>query len=184
MSATLQMRAMAILTTPATEWPVIAQERDTVPGIYARYVLPLAAIGPLALVLRFFSVGWIVLAVVQYLLHLAALYGCARVIELLAPRFKSRGDTLQAVKLVAYAATPAWIASILNLVPVLSLLVTVAVLYGVYLYYLGLPPVMGTPPEQVVPYMLVSALVIVVGFTLASALVGALVGGAMGVLRL
>jgi hypothetical protein len=184
MSATLQLRAMGILTTPQTEWPLIAAERETVARIYVGYVLPLAAIGPLALVLRFFSIGWIVLAVVQYALHLAALYVCARVIELLAPRFKSRADTVQALKLVAYAATPAWIASVLNLVPALSLLVTVAVLYSVYLYYLGLPPVMGTPPEQVVPYMVVSALVIVVGFTLASALVGALVGGAIGVLRL
>ncbi len=184
MSATLQLRAMAILTTPKTEWPVIAGERDSVQELYVRYILPLAAIGPVALVIRFFSVGWIVLALAQYVLHLAALYACALVIERLAPRFKSTGDTVQALKLVAYAATPAWIAAILNLLPALGLLVTVAVLYSVYLYYLGLPALMGTPPEQVVPYMLVSALVIVVGFTLASAMVGVLVGGTIGVLRL
>lgn len=184
MSAALQLRTMAILTTPHTEWAAIASERDTVAELYIHYVLPLAAIGPIALVARFFSVGWIVLAALQYVLHLAALYACARVIERLAPRFKSKGDTVQALKLVAYSATPAWIAAVLNLLPALSLLVTVAVLYGVYLYYLGLPPVMGTPPEQVVPYMVVSALVIVVGFTLASAMVGVLVGGTIGVLRL
>jgi Yip1 domain len=184
MPTTVPLRVMAILTTPRTEWPVIAEERDTVIQLYLRYIAPLSAIGPLALVLRFFSVTWIVVAVLQYLLHLAALYLSARIIEHLAPRFKSKGDATQVLKLVAYAATPAWAAAILSLAPALSLVVSLSVLYSVYLYYLGLSPVMGTPPEQVVPYMLVSAIVIVVAFTLASAVVGGLVGGTIGMLRL
>ena len=65
--------------------------------------------------------------------------------------------------------TPVWIAGVLNLVPLLAVLGIIAALYAVYLFYLGLPPVMATPAEKVIPYMVVSALVIiVVSFILAS----------------
>src|SRR5690606_29187893 len=37
-------RIKAILTTPKTEWPVIAAESETVAGLYKNYILVLAAI--------------------------------------------------------------------------------------------------------------------------------------------
>jgi hypothetical protein len=38
----------------------------------------------------------------------------------------------------------------------------VPIIYAVYLFYLGLPPVMKTHPNNVVPFMLVSFIAIVV----------------------
>jgi hypothetical protein len=38
----------------------------------------------------------------------------------------------------------------------------VGMLYAIYLFYVGLPVMMKTPREQVVPYMVVSALAILV----------------------
>jgi len=184
MAAPLRQRAAAMLTSPRTEWPVVAAEPETVPGLYLRYILPLSAIGPIVLVARFASLGWLGLAVMQYLLQLAAVYVCARIIGALAPRFHARDDGVQALKLVAYAATPSWIADGLGVVPGLRILTVAGLVYSVYLYYLGVTPVMRTPPEQVVPFTLVSAILVVVGFTIASAIVGVLLGGAIGVLRL
>jgi hypothetical protein len=47
-------------------------------------------------------------------------------------------------------------------IPALSVLIIVAALYSIYLFYLGLPPLMKTPPDKVVPYMAVAALVTIV----------------------
>jgi hypothetical protein len=55
-----------------------------------------------------------------------------------------------------------WIAGVLNLIPALSPLIILAALYAIYLFYLGLPTLMGTPSGQVVPYMVVSAIVIII----------------------
>ena len=63
---------------------------------------------------------------------------------------------------MAYAYTPVWVAGVLHLVPLLGALVILAAFYAVYLFYLGLTPVMKTPPDKIVPYMIVSAIVVVV----------------------
>jgi hypothetical protein len=44
----------------------------------------------------------------------------------------------------------------------LSALIVVAGLYAIYLFYLGLPAVMHTPADKVVPYMVVCAIVDIV----------------------
>ena len=96
-------------------------------------------------------------------------YIAAVVIEWLAPKFKSSGTRVDALKIVAYSMTPVWIAGILNErlerlrvyplhVPLLAVLGIVAAFYAIYLCYLGLPYVMKTPQDQVVIFMIVSAL--------------------------
>jgi hypothetical protein len=93
---------------------------------------------------------------------LVAVYIGAMVVQKLAPQFRSRGDLVQSMKLVVFAYTPVWLAGVLNIFPPLSALAIVAALYAIYLFYLGLPIVMGTPQESVIPYMAVSAIVIIV----------------------
>jgi hypothetical protein len=105
-------------------------------------------------------------------LQLVGVVVSAVIIEKLAPRFKSGGDTLQAAKLVAYASTPVWLAGIFNLSFVLTPLIIIAALFAVYLFYIGLPYVLKTPPDQVIPFMVVSAIVIIVINVCFSFLVG------------
>ena len=81
-----------------------------------------------------------------------------------------------ALKLVVYSMTPVWLAGVLNLVPVLAILTVVVALYAVYVFYLGLPVLMSTPADKVVPYMLVSALVIIVLSVALGAVAAALTG--------
>lgn len=180
MSATLQQRVTGILTSPHTEWPTIAAEHETVSGLYTRYIALLAAIGPVALFLRYPGVGSLVAGIGQYIMQLVAMIVCAKIIEWLAPKFQSSGDTVQALKLVAYASTPSWVAGIGNLIPWLGALVLlIGGLYAIYLYYLGLPSVLKTPHGQVVPFMVVSAIVILVVFVVLTSLLGVFGGLSM-----
>ena len=48
MGARLTKRVRAILTAPATTWDEIEQEPASLAGLYLTYVMPLAAIGPVA----------------------------------------------------------------------------------------------------------------------------------------
>jgi hypothetical protein len=187
----LQTRVKNILTNPSQEWPVIAAESSDVGALIRDYAAPLSAIAAICRWIGlsvvgfsagFFGryrvglVGGFANAVVSWVLGLVGLWICAIIIEKLAPTFKSRGDTAQAAKLVAYATTPVWVAGVLGLVPALSVLILVAAIYAIYLFYLGLPVVMHTPGDQVIPYMLVSAVVVIVVVVVVGMVAGALVG--------
>lgn len=172
----LQTRAKNIITQPAQEWPVIAAESADVASLLRDYAAPLSAIPAICSWLGMGFIGLSVLgstyrvgvvrgfanAIVSWVFGLVGVWLAALVIEKLAPNFGSRGNTAQALKLVVYASTPIWIAGVLNLVPALAVLTIVAALYALYLFYLGLPVVMHTPADKVVPYMIVAALVVIV----------------------
>ena len=184
----LQTRVVNILTKPASEWSIIATEPTDVMSLYKEYIAILAAIPPVCLFLGLTVVGVPIFgrlgfgtaltgAIVGYVGALAGVYIGALVIEKLAPTFGSSGDTTQALKLVAYAYTPVWIAGVLSLLVVLAPLVIIAGLYAIYLFYLGLTPVMKTPKDKVIPYMLVSAVVIIVVSVVLQLVLGAIGGG-------
>jgi hypothetical protein len=186
----LQTRVVNILTKPASEWPVIAAEPTDVVGLYRDYIAILAAIPAVATLIGLGMIGTPFIgtlgfgfalraALVNYVSALVSAFVAAFIIEKLAPNFGSSGDTAQALKLVAYSSTPVWIAGVLNLIPVLAVLILVAVLYAIYLFYLGLPPVMKTPSDKVVPYMIVSAIVIIVVYVVLGAIMAAIGGVSM-----
>ena len=189
----LKTRATNILTRPAVEWPSIAAEATTPMDLITSYAAPLSAVAAVSAFIGLSIVGMSVpliggtfrtpilsgltSAVVRFVLGLVGLYVSAIIIEKLAPTFQSKGDTTQAMKLVVFASTPIWVASVLQIIPALGILVLLAALYAVYLFYLGLTPVMQTPGDKVIPYMVVAAIVIVVlnlcfGF-IAAAIAGA-----------
>jgi hypothetical protein len=175
--ASLQTRVMNMLKSPATEWPAVAAESTDAGRLYREYIIPLSAIPVIATFIGYSIIGasmpflgfyrrpmvaGVSLMVVSYVMGLISTYVCALVIEWLAPKFKSSGSRLDALKLVAYASTPIWIAGVLNVLPALAMLGLLAGLYAIYVFYLGLPIMMKTPADQVIVYMIVSALVIIV----------------------
>jgi hypothetical protein len=190
-SPQLTTRVTNILKQPAQEWPVIAAEPADVASLMSGYAAPLAAIPAICRWIGMSVIGMslpfmgtyrvgivrgLVGAIVSWVFALVGAYIGAIVIEKLAPTFKSSGGTVQALKLVVYASTPVWVAGVLNLIPALSPLIIIAALYAVYLFYLGLPAVMKTPSDQVIPYMIVAAIVIIV-ITLCLGLVAAAISG-------
>jgi Yip1-like protein len=169
----IKKRVIDILTTPESEWRVIRDEGGEIAELYINYIIPLAAIPAASLLIGLLLIGapivgrygviWAVsVALASYVSALVAPIVGAVVIEQLAPKFKSSGDTMSALKLVAYASTPVWIAGVVNIIPLLSFMAIVGALYGIYLFYIGLPVMMKTPQDQLVPYMVVSAIAIVV----------------------
>jgi Yip1 domain len=168
----LQTRVKNMLFRPEQEWRVIADEPADVGGLLTSYAAPLSAIPAVCgwiggtviglATLRLPLVRGFTSAIVSWVFGLVACWLAAIVIEKLAPSFKSRGSTVQALKLVVYASTPVWIAGVLSLVPPLAGLVLFVALYALYLFYIGLPTLMQTPADQVIPYIVVSALVVIV----------------------
>jgi hypothetical protein len=158
-------RAKSILLTPRTEWPVIAAEPDTISGIYTGYVMILAAIPAVKLLLqsRYFGVSVFPIVITTYVLSLAGIFLVALIVEALAPTFGGQKDRIQALKVVAYAYTAAWVAAIIGMVPGLGLLSALAgVIYGLYLLYLGLPFTMKCPAEKSLGYTVVTVIVAIV----------------------
>jgi hypothetical protein len=197
--ANLQTRVVNILKDPKSEWPVIAAESTDIGRLYREYIIPLSAIPVVA---GFIGAMWLsgVMAgfgvmhgglvwtlgfsIAGYVVALIAIYIDAVVIEWLAPKFKSSGTRVDALKVVAYSITPVWIAGILNLVPLLGVLGILAAIYAIYLCYLGLPHVMKTPQDQVVIFMIVSAVVIFIVQMVLTAILGAIMlGGAFTMIR-
>jgi hypothetical protein len=173
----LQTRVTNILMKPRQEWPVIASEPTDVATLYKEYIVPLSAIpaicgflgltitgitGPFVGSLGTPMASGLTGLIIGYLFSLVGTYLAAFIIDKLAPSFQSSGGIVQALKMVAFTATPVWLAGALRLIPALSVLVLLAGLYGIYIFYLGLPSVMKTPQDKVVPYMIVSAVVIIV----------------------
>jgi hypothetical protein len=175
----LKTRAQNMVTKPAVEWPVVAAESTTPAELITGYAAPLAAIPAICsfiggtfigygvpgigMVRTTSLIGGLFAAIISFVLGLVGLYVGAIVIEKLAPTFQSRGNTTQALKTVVYASTPVWLAGVFNLIPGLGGIIgLLAALYAIYLFFLGLPHTMHTPESQVVPYMLVSALVVIV----------------------
>jgi Yip1 domain len=169
----LQRRVTGILTSPASEWTVIAGEPADVGFLYRHYILYLAAIPALCIFVSLSVMGWSVfqrpgvgvaarVAVGSYVRSLAGAFVLALVVSTLAPRFASSARVGQALKVVAYSMTPIWVAGVVYLFGSMTLVVSLATLYGIYIFYLGLPAVMRTPADRVVPFMVVAALAAIV----------------------
>jgi hypothetical protein len=188
----LVQRATNISLKPKSEWEVIATEPTSTAELYKYYILPLAAIGPLALFIAMSGIGVSVpfmgsirvpvgiglsTALSQYVLTLVSIYLIALVINGLAPRFGGEQNVSQALKLAAYASTPAWVASALQLLPALSVIVLLAGLYSLYVLYVGIPVMMKAPQDKAVGYAAVTVVCVILLSIVASALTAAVTGG-------
>lgn len=181
----LVQRAINILKSPKTEWPVIAAEPATVGSLYVPYVLILAAIGPIATLLGGggfggFSFGGsflLRLAISSYCVSLIGVALLALVINALAPTFGAHKDTTQAFKTAVYAYTAAWVGGIGGLLGALGSLIALAGgIYSIYLMYLALPHTMKAPQEKATTY----TVVIIVAAIVLSIILGILMGSVLG----
>jgi hypothetical protein len=159
----LVSRVKNILIDPQNEWRVIDAEPDTPINILKNYVAVLAAIPVVCGFMGASIIGvgpyrtgifvGLIAAMIHYALTLVGVYVMAFLIDALAPTFGGRKDFTRAFKVAAYAATAMWVAGIFSLLPVLSAL-TIVGLYSLYLFYLGLPMLMRTPPAKTIGYVL------------------------------
>lgn len=183
----LVKRAQGIILKPQDEWAKIKDESTTVPQLFTQYAVILAAIPAVAMFLGLALIGFrvpfsgaswtgrgLLSSIFFYILGLVAVYVFGLVINALAPNFGSSQNLTAAMKLAVYSMTPGWVAGVFFLIPSLGPLVTLGSLYGIYLLYLGFNfPLMGTPKDKVVSYLVVSVVVMIILQVVINVILGA-----------
>jgi hypothetical protein len=188
-TSSLVERAKNIILQPNAEWPRIDAEPTTIADIYKKYVIILAAIGPIAMLVgqqlfgfRAFGIVYkpsltssITQAVLTYVMSLVSIYVLALIIDALAPNFGGTKDPVKAFKVAAYSWTAAWLAGIFGIIPTLAILGIVG-LYSLYLLFLGLPILMRAPKDKAMAYTAVTVLAAIVLYIVVGVVVSALAG--------
>lgn len=182
-------RAKNIIISPKTEWDVVTSEEPNIQQIITGYVLPLAVLPAIAMVIGWGVIGMmgfksfnygIALALVQLLNAVVSVFIAAFVVDALAPSFGSQKNLGRALQLIAYSMTPVWVGGILNIIPVIGWLGSLFGLYGLYLLYIGLSPVMKTPEEKKIGYVIVSIVVLLVVYFVIAAILTAILLSVFG----
>ena len=170
-------RAKAIMLTPKTEWPVIEHEPGDPAYLFSNYVAILAAIPavcgfigasiigisvPIVGTVRVGIVSGIASALVQYVLAFVMVYVMALIIDALAPSFNGQKNFNNALKLVVYSYTAAWLGGVFSLIPAISILGLLCGLYSLYLLYLGIPVLMKSPEDKSLVYTVVAVVCAIV----------------------
>jgi hypothetical protein len=192
--AKLTDRVKAILTTPKSEWPLLAAEPASVGSLYTGYIMILAALPAIAAFIKSSLIGYDLLgmtmrlpimsglahAVASYLVSLLVVYVVALVIDALAPTFGGEKNLVKALKATAYAWTASWVAGVAIIIPWLGWLIALAgVVYAIYLLYLGLPPTMKCPSERAGAYTAVSVILAIVLSWVLGLIIAAVIGTSM-----
>ena len=180
-------RAKNTLLSPRSELQVIDAEPATVNSLYVGYIAPLVAIAVICRAIGMALVGTSMLgvhyrmpittaiigAVVGFVVSLVMVYVGAFIVDALAPTFSGTKNMVQALKVVAFCATPVWVAGILNVVPAVGGPITLlALLYSLFLLYLALPVLMKSPVDKAPGYTVVVIIAgVIIGF-----IIGAIVG--------
>lgn len=154
-------RLLGILFNPGQEWEKIRDEKITNLHIFLKYVIWVAALPALGYLI---SVGRyenflvnVRAAIVSYVIALVSVDVAAYLIHLLAPKFEAQKDLGRALKLVAFGATPVFVAGALNFIPVAgNFLWLLGAAYCAFLFYAGLPLLLYTPLYKLVPFLAVS----------------------------
>lgn len=182
-------RAKSILLQPRPTWREIAGE-FTKPGeLWGRYILPLASIGPLAVMACWMIFGKPVLmtsltnpvplstaitrGVAEYVLVLMGVFVLMQILNTLAPTFGTQKNEMQALKAAAYSQTATWIGGLFGLIPALWPVKWIFFLYTLVLLFVGLPIVMKSPPSQSTGYAAVGTIAAFVVFLLIRAVLTA-----------
>jgi hypothetical protein len=183
-------RAYGLLVKPDAEWAQIRDERTTPAAILMGYVAPLAAIPPAfgfvgqtlfgerigGQVVRVDLGQALTSGVIAFALSVALIYFLGVLINALADQFEADKDDLAALKVSAYAATPAFLSGIFALWPPIWWIGLIGMGLSAWLLLRGLPPLMKTPPDRAMGYaatVTIAALIaLVVMFMLSSCITG------------
>lgn len=185
-------RIKRLLLSPAAEWAAIDAEPMTSKGIFMGWVVPLAAIGPIAgligsqlfgfsflgITYRPSIISSVEAALIGYASALVGVFILALVIDALAPNFGATKNAVSAMKVAAFSATAMFIVGVVQILPSLFILAFLG-LYSLYLLWIGLPLLMKPPADKAVAYYAVTLVVCVVVAIVASTLTSSLTGRMM-----
>jgi Yip1-like protein len=166
----LLIRVKHILIRPRDEWRVIRDEPETYLGIILRYVAILAAIPPAAAVIDgivfngsppksalLSSLSRLLLQnVMWYCISIMNVVITGAIITAVVTASESRWGALRGLKIAAYSFTPLFVAGVLAVIPGMIWIVYAAILYSVYLVYLGIIGLAATGRKQALGYAIAS----------------------------
>lgn len=182
---TMTERVKGFLFQPRATFKEVDSEFTKPGALWGRYIIPLAALGPL-----FGTIGRIIFGrriggtslsdpmpiadavkwgILAFALALVAVFVLSKVISLLAPGFGGQKNDVQALKVAAYASTPAWLAGIFNIHGRFLIVAIIISLYSLYLLYVGLPVLMKVPGDRAMGYTAVVIIASIVIFLVMTA---------------
>lgn len=186
-------RAKKMIVSPKTEWEFISAEGTPAKEIITSYVIPLAALAGLAAFIGYWLIGVRMLSlhlggfrwglyygIMVFLQDILVVVIAAFVVDALAPVFGSAKNINTSMQLVAYSYTPALIGGFLAIIPQISFLGSLFGLYGIYLWYIGLTPVKGTPPDKRAGYLVLSIVVLILIYFILGWILGSILSAIFG----
>jgi hypothetical protein len=150
-------RAYGLMREPKKEWEQIRAEETTVANILIGYVAPLAALpivcdligqSMFAHALQLDFGQSLIRAMITWLISIGIVFFLGIVVNVAAESFEAEKNDLAAQKIAAYSYTPAFLSGVLLLWPPLGWLPLVALAWGVFIMYRGLPVLMRAPQES------------------------------------
>jgi hypothetical protein len=171
-------KAKGLLMEPGKTWDAIAAEPMTLGGVFAGYVLPLAAIPSIGSAIGTFLGGNLPNfgeLVISYVIAVVSVLIMGKIMPPLAARFGATPDADAGMKLAAFAPTGAWLGGLALIVPSLGgFLALIGALYTLYLFYDG--------AQRLFPVAQIKARMLGFSAVLASILLNMLIGLAVGIL--
>jgi len=185
---TLVERVKGILGKPKEEWEKISLEDNQQSAILTGYLIPLALIPAIASFIGYSFIGVLGVhsltlglkhAVISLVSTIIGAYITAFIVDLLAPGFSAQKNFNRAFALVVYAATPQYVAGVLYIFPFLGIIVLLAAIYGLYLLYIGMKPMMKVSDDKHTIYFIISLIVVIAVYFVVSAILSAIFIGSM-----
>lgn len=175
-------RGVYMILAPKTEWEVIAEEEPNADAIFMRYALPLI-LASAAIAFIGYAFIWsggfddsvitwgasfkdkVISRGLYYgfqtlFIGVLGLWLTALLVNVLAPYFGSEKNMGRSMQLATYAMTPVWVGGLLMIYPPIGFIGLLFGLYGLYILYVGLPFMMKTPKEKIVPYRVLSIVIL------------------------
>ncbi|MBL8550374.1 MAG: DUF1282 family protein [Hyphomonadaceae bacterium] len=182
-------RAYGLLREPKSEWRQIRDEETNIPSLMLGYVAPLAAVPPLAGLVGglAFDRGLtgtpaqlFVGAVITFLVFMALIFFLGYLIGAIAENFEGERNELAAMKVAAFAPTPAFLLGMFSVWPPFWWVGLIGVAVSAFLLFRGLPILMKAPEDRALSY---AATVAVTGL-IALVVLGVLTSCVTGIGRL
>lgn len=102
-------------------------------------------------------------AILAYVLEILGFVIVGIVIWKLGPSFATNTTQDVSMRLSAYAYTPVFLAAIFYAIPEVGFIIEfLALLYGLYILYRGIPIMLGTPQDRVFAYLVVTLILVLV----------------------
>lgn len=173
----IQARAIEIMRNPLGIWPKIKVEQISIKDLFIGYLMPLAAIGPIAYWLGMMLFGLnvygmririgfftgLVHALLMYAVLLTTIFVSAQIISRIAPKFGGSISIEDSLKWFGYSLTPFMLGGAFLLIPSIGLAGQVApsigILqallggYGAYIFVNGVGPMSGVPDTKKWPFV-------------------------------